>query len=56
MFTFLKKKSGNSPRAAKEQLAERDLEGIDALTYSRRWWILGTLCLTLLGVMLANSS
>lgn len=56
MFTFLKKKSGNSPRATKEQLTEKDLEGIDALTYSRRWWILGTLCLTLLGVMLANSS
>jgi len=32
------------------------LEGIDPVTYSRRWWILGTLCLTLLGVMLANSS
>lgn len=32
------------------------LEGIDPVTYGRRWWILGTLCLTLLGVMLANSS
>ncbi len=35
---------------------KKDLEGIDPTTYSRRWWILGTLCLTLLGVMLANSS
>ena len=34
----------------------KDLEGIDPRTYARRWWILGTLCLTLLGVMLANSS
>ena len=37
-------------------LATKDLEGIDPKTYARRWWILGTLCLTLLGVMLANSS
>jgi len=34
----------------------KDLEGIDPKTYHRRWWILATLCLTLLGVMLANSS
>lgn len=33
-----------------------DLEGIDPQAYARRWWILGTLCLALLGVMLANSS
>lgn len=33
-----------------------DIEGIDPQTYARRWWILSTLCLTLLGVMLANSS
>lgn len=33
-----------------------DLEGIDTYVYARRWWILGALCLTLLGVMLANSS
>lgn len=33
-----------------------DLEGIDPKTYARRWWTLGALCLTLLGVMLANSS
>lgn len=33
-----------------------DIEGIDPQTYARRWWILATLCLTLLGVMLANSS
>lgn len=33
-----------------------DLDGIDPTVYSRRWWTLGALCLTLLGVMLANSS
>ena len=33
-----------------------DLEGIDPQAYAQRWWTLGTLCLTLLGVMLANSS
>lgn len=33
-----------------------DIEGIDPHTYAWRWWILATLCLTLLGVMLANSS
>lgn len=63
MFQFFKKKSANAAQkranVAKEaQLAatEKDLEGIDPVTYHRRWWILGTLCLTLLGVMLANSS
>lgn len=35
---------------------KHDIEGIDPKTYARRWWILGTLCLTLLGVMLANGS
>lgn len=33
-----------------------DIEGIDPQAYAWRWWILATLCLTLLGVMLANSS
>lgn len=33
-----------------------ELEGIDPKTYERRWWTLAALCLTLLGVMLANSS
>lgn len=59
MFQFLKKKSAKkSPvkTGAAGAKTEKDLEGIDAHTYSRRWWILGTLCLTLLGVMLANSS
>ncbi len=63
MFQFLKKKSSKSAQlraaSAKEAtlaLSEKDLEGIDPVTYHRRWWILGTLCLTLLGVMLANSS
>lgn len=36
---------------------EKDmLDGIDPLIYKRRWYILGTLCFALLGVMLANSS
>jgi len=39
-----------------KKLTKKELEGIDPQTYHRRWWILGTLCLTLLGVMLANSS
>lgn len=43
-------------KPAKQAITEKDLEGIDPTTYARRWWILGTLCLTLLGVMLANSS
>lgn len=33
-----------------------DLEGIHPEVYKRRWWTLAALCLTLLGVMLANSS
>lgn len=45
-----------SPKSAPKKLSKKDLDGIDPHTYSRRWWILGTLCLTLLGVMLANSS
>jgi EmrB/QacA subfamily drug resistance transporter len=63
MFKFLKKKSTEKAALKAEQtklavaeLSKRDLEGIDPVTYHRRWWILGTLCLTLLGVMLANSS
>lgn len=34
----------------------KDLDGIDPAIYKRRWYILGTLCFALLGVMLANSS
>lgn len=48
---FLMRK--NKPVTPKKQA---DLEGIDPATYARRWWTLGALCLTLLGVMLANSS
>jgi hypothetical protein len=48
---FSKKK-----KEAPHKKTEKDLEGIDPKTYARRWWILGTLCVTLLGVMLANSS
>lgn len=57
MQIFSKKKTAT--RVSKKPVKDGgpvDLEGIDPLTYSRRWWILGTLCLTLLGVMLANSS
>lgn len=43
-------------RTGKQTASKEQLEGIDPAVYSRRWWILGTLCLTLLGVMLANSS
>lgn len=43
-------------KPAQTVATEKDLEGIDPTVYSRRWWTLGTLCLTLLGVMLANSS
>ena len=42
--------------AKNNQPLPEDLDSIDPKTYRRRWWILGTLCLTLLGVMLANSS
>lgn len=49
------KKKQASSKTAKPK-TKQDLEGIDPKTYARRWWILGTLCLTLLGVMLANSS
>ena len=55
MFSLFKRiKSKKKPESA--PIAEKDLEGIDPVMYHRRWWILGTLCLTLLGVMLANSS
>lgn len=37
-------------------MTKKDLEGIDPWTYHRRWWILAAMCLTLLGVMLANTS
>lgn len=43
-------------QGSKKAPTKKDLEGIDPVTYSRRWWILSALCLTLLGVMLANSS
>jgi len=36
--------------------AHTDFDGIDPTIYKRRWYILTTLCLALLGVMLANSS
>lgn len=51
MFKTFKKK-----HAAKPAALPTDLEGIDPKAYARRWWILATLCLALLGVMLANSS
>lgn len=39
-----------------KNMTEKELEGIDPQTYHRRWWILAAMCLTLLGVMLANTS
>lgn len=60
MFNFIKNKlskHGKKSSAKKHRMpTKKELEGIDPVSYSRRWWILGTLCLTLLGVMLANSS
>jgi len=52
MFRFLSMKKNQKPKPAKSI----DLDGIDPKVYKRRWWTLATLCLTLLGVMLANSS
>jgi EmrB/QacA subfamily drug resistance transporter len=43
-------------KSAPKQMTEKDLEGIDPQTYHRRWFILAAMCLTLLGVMLANTS
>ncbi len=51
MHKFIKSKISNLTKSSKP-----DLEGIDPKTYERRWWILGAMCVTLLGVMLANSS
>lgn len=51
MFKIFKKK-----QVAKNASLPKDLESIDPQAYARRWAILGTLCLALLGVMLANSS
>lgn len=45
-----------SKKQKKKPAEPVDLEGIDPKVYARRWWTLGALCLTLLGVMLANSS
>lgn len=52
MFKFFRKKA---TKVANKNVV-KDLDGIDPKIYARRWWTLGTLCLTLLGVMLANSS
>lgn len=54
MKLFTKEKAGLN--AAKKPVDPRDLDGINPDAYAKRWWILGTLCLALLGVMLANSS
>lgn len=59
MFTFLKKKNTKNKTEARQvthTLTKKELEGIDPWTYQRRWWILAAMCLTLLGVMLANTS
>jgi EmrB/QacA subfamily drug resistance transporter len=41
---------------AQKTMSVDDLDGIDPQTYHRRWFILAAMCLTLLGVMLANTS
>ena len=58
MFKFAKKKVSRTASKIKQTATKQadDLEGIDPKTCARRWWILAALCLTLLGVMLANSS
>lgn len=63
MFQFLKKenakkvaKKAELAKTAKDAHGSKDLEGIDPVTYHRRWLILAAMCLTLLGVMLANTS
>jgi EmrB/QacA subfamily drug resistance transporter len=43
-------------KTAPKKMTVEDLDGIDPQTYHRRWWILAAMCLTLLGVMLANTS
>lgn len=54
---MFKKKNLHAVKAkAHAELKDKDLDGIDPWTYVRRWWILSAMCLTLLGVMLANSS
>lgn len=55
MFQSLKKRSAHAKNPP-APTTDHDLDGIDPTVYSRRWWTLGALCLTLLGVMLANSS
>lgn len=47
------RKKGETKVSPKKKV---DLEGIAPHVYKRRWWTLAALCLTLLGVMLANSS
>ena len=43
-------------KPVQKTMTEKELDGIDPQTYHRRWWILAAMCLTLLGVMLANTS
>ena len=42
--------------AVSKSATKIDLDGIHPAIYARRWWVLAALCLSLLGVMLANSS
>ncbi len=43
-------------KTSAKKYSKKELDGIDPDIYARRWFILGTLCFALLGVMLANSS
>ena len=54
MKLFTNRKAALS--AAKKPAEASELDGINPDAYTKRWWILGALCLALLGVMLANSS
>ena len=55
MINSLKKFLKRAP-VTKKIVEKIELDGIDPKVYARRWWVLGAMCLTLLGVMLANSS
>lgn len=56
MANFITKHFKRAKNKVKSAVKKHDLDGIDPKVYARRWWILGAMCLTLLGAMLANSS
>lgn len=56
MVRKIKERIAAKAAAKNNQPLPDDLGSIDPTTYKRRWWTLSALCITLLGVMLANSS